>query len=150
MLVRGGTYLLSETLKLGPEHSGIAEAPVIFSAYPDELPLLIGGQAHQRLHASIKDRFSRWRSAGRALRASTFASLFAKANGSTWLAIRISIRKTLTAGGWAYVDGQLVPLYQDVPGEDKRTFHYKPSDERNWDRPEEAEVFVFPRLQLVE
>ncbi|NUQ00669.1 MAG: right-handed parallel beta-helix repeat-containing protein [Armatimonadetes bacterium] len=48
-------------------------------------------------------------------------------------------------GGWAYADGELVPMYKEVPGESKRTVYFKTTDARAWAHPEEGEVFTFPR-----
>ena len=45
VMVRAGTYYLSEPLRLGPEDSGTAKRPVIYCAYPDEEPVLSGGRA---------------------------------------------------------------------------------------------------------
>ena len=45
VLVRGGTYVLSEPLRFGPEDSGTKEHPVVYAAYPGEKPVLSGGRA---------------------------------------------------------------------------------------------------------
>src|SRR5262245_52158991 len=45
VLVRGGTYVLSEPLRFGPEDSGTKENPVVYAAYPGEKPVLSGGRA---------------------------------------------------------------------------------------------------------
>ena len=42
--LRGGDYLLSEPLVLTPADSGTDGAPMIWSAYEDEHPVLSGGQ----------------------------------------------------------------------------------------------------------
>ncbi len=44
VLVRGGTYYLSEPLVLGPDDSGTADCPVIYAAYPGEQVTLSGGR----------------------------------------------------------------------------------------------------------
>src|SRR5262249_28748368 len=43
VLVRGGTYVLEETLVFGPDDSGTAEHPVVYAAYPGERPILSSG-----------------------------------------------------------------------------------------------------------
>ena len=43
ILVREGTYFLSEPFVLGPEDSGTAEAPLTITAYPREHPTISGG-----------------------------------------------------------------------------------------------------------
>jgi GH141 insertion domain/Right handed beta helix region len=42
--VRGGTYRMEAPLLLEPQDSGTAEAPVTFTAYQDERPVLSGGE----------------------------------------------------------------------------------------------------------
>jgi hypothetical protein len=44
VLVRRGTYSLEEPLVFGPEDSGTREAPIVYSAYPHELPVISGGR----------------------------------------------------------------------------------------------------------
>ena len=44
VMVRGGTYCLDAPLVLGPEDSGTAQAPVIYTAHPDERVVLSGGR----------------------------------------------------------------------------------------------------------
>lgn len=41
--LRGGRYELQEPLEFGPGDSGTAEAPVVYSAYQDEIPVLSAG-----------------------------------------------------------------------------------------------------------
>ena len=49
------------------------------------------------------------------------------------------------AGGWAYIDGKPIPMYQKIEGESRRTFRYKPGDVHDWAHPEDAEAVVFPQ-----
>lgn len=44
VVLRGGTYELPETFVLAPEDSGQPGAPVVYSAYPGESPVLSGGR----------------------------------------------------------------------------------------------------------
>jgi parallel beta-helix repeat protein len=44
VIIRGGTYVLSETLSFGPEDSGTSEFPVIYAGYPGETPVFSGGR----------------------------------------------------------------------------------------------------------
>jgi len=43
IFLSGGTYLLTEPLKLGPENGGTADAPVQWKAMPGESPVISGG-----------------------------------------------------------------------------------------------------------
>src|SRR5262249_23785101 len=45
VLVRGGTYVLKETLVFGPEDSGTAQRRIVYAAYPEETPVLSSGRA---------------------------------------------------------------------------------------------------------
>jgi hypothetical protein len=42
--LRGGTYFLGQPLTLGPEDSGTQQAPIVWSAYQNERPVLSGGR----------------------------------------------------------------------------------------------------------
>lgn len=44
VMVRGGKYLLEDTLKLGPKDGGGKDCPVTYTAYPGETPILSGGR----------------------------------------------------------------------------------------------------------
>src|SRR5262245_2158593 len=44
VLVRGGTYVLKQTLVFGPEDSGTQQRRIVYAAYPDETPVLSGGR----------------------------------------------------------------------------------------------------------
>src|SRR5262249_4644184 len=44
VLVRGGTYRLTEPVLFGPEDSGTKDRPVVYAAYPGEKPILSGGR----------------------------------------------------------------------------------------------------------
>lgn len=43
VFLRGGTYFLDAPWTLSPEFSGTSECPVIFAAYPGEIPIISGG-----------------------------------------------------------------------------------------------------------
>ncbi len=44
IMVRGGTYQLSEPFRLEPQDSGHENMPILYGAYPGETPVLSGGQ----------------------------------------------------------------------------------------------------------
>lgn len=45
VLVREGTYFLTEPLQFAPEDSGSEARPVTYAAYPEETPIISGGRA---------------------------------------------------------------------------------------------------------
>ena len=44
VMVRGGKHFLDQTLVLGPPDGGTRDAPVVYTAYPGEKPVLSGGR----------------------------------------------------------------------------------------------------------
>ncbi|MBR0191498.1 MAG: right-handed parallel beta-helix repeat-containing protein [Thermoguttaceae bacterium] len=49
------------------------------------------------------------------------------------------------AGGWAYVDGEIFPMYTDIPDERCDLVKVKEKDFRGWENPSEGMVCLFPR-----
>ena len=142
--VREGVYALKETLKLDKQDSGTESAPVVYRGYQSEKPIIIGGDI-------IKD-FTPYK--GEILKADAGAQGFKSVyfrqlifNGQRQHLARYPNYDANNpyGGGWAYADGKYIPMYQDVPNESKRSFQYKTKDARTWAKPEEVEVFVFPR-----
>jgi hypothetical protein len=144
IFVRGGTYSLGETLKLGPEDSGTPGAPVVYRNYQDERPIVIGGRQITGF-TPYKGRILKADVASQGFRGTHFRQLFA--DGARQHPARYPNYDPANpyGGGWAYADGKPVPMYAEVPGEDKHTLFYKAEDARTWAHPEEGEVFVFPR-----
>lgn len=143
--VRGGEYLIPETFKLSAADSGSEAAAVVYRAFGSEHPVLVGGR-----------RISGWRRwKGEIQEADLSKQDFEHA--AFEMLVFDGRRQHLArwpnfdpqnpyGGGWAYVDGKPIPMYQDVPGESKRAFQVAPGDVRIWQRPNEVEVFVFPRF----
>jgi hypothetical protein len=142
--VRAGRYALARPLRLEAADSGTVAAPVEWRGYRDERPLLHGGRT-----------VTAWQPhEGKILRADLGAQGL---SGVDFRMLLCDGRQQILArypnfdpanpygGGWAYVEGKYVPMYSEIPGEDKRTFRYAAADDRAWARPEEAEVLVFPR-----
>jgi parallel beta-helix repeat protein len=64
--IRGGNYLLNKTIELTKEDAGTATQPIVYKAYPNEVPKLVGGvyvdskswkplnkQAAKRVHPKV-------------------------------------------------------------------------------------------------
>jgi len=142
--LRGGLYELPQGLKFTHEDSGRDYAPVVWQAYEKEKPILIGGRA-------IKD-WKPWKDG--ILQADAAAQGF---KGVAFKQLLFAGRRQHRArypnfdpqnpygGGWAYVDGEMWPMYADRDGEDKHTLLVKKEDWRTWARPGDVEVFIFPR-----
>lgn len=142
--VGGGIYALPQGIKFDSRDSGSAAAPVTWRAQGAEKPVLIGGR-------EIKG-FTPWR--GQILKADLSAQGF---QGAAFHQLIFDGKRMHLArypnfdesnpygGGWAYADGKLVPMYQDIPGEDQHTLTAKAADLHTWAKPAELEVFVFAR-----
>jgi hypothetical protein len=143
--VRGGVYAVAATLTLSAEDAGTAQAPVVWQASAGEKPVIMGGRAiggFQPYRGKILKAD---------LKAQGLAGLYFRqllTNGRRMDLARWPNRDAdhPVTGGWAYADGPPVPMYADIPGEPRNVLRYKPADRRNWARPEEAEVMVFPRF----
>jgi len=142
--VRGGFYGVTETLHLGPDDSGTEAAPVTWRAYQNEKPVLIGGR---RITGFVPHRGKVLKAdvGAQGFRSVYFRQLFMDGRRQILARYPNYDPENPYGGGWAYVDGKPIPIFQDVPNESKRVFQYKPSDTREWSRPEQAEVFVFAR-----
>lgn len=144
VFVRGGMYELEQTLKLEAQDSGSPDAPVVYRAYEDEKPIIIGGR-------QISD-FTPYN--GNILQADVSAQGFKDiyfrqlfCDGKRMHLARYPDFDTENpyGGGWAYVDGEEVAMHANIPGETKHTLQYKTQDTRDWSRSEEGEIFIFPR-----
>ncbi len=143
--VRGGLYALPRTLTFAAEDSGSPTAPVVFRAYQNEKPVLIGGKAITGFK-SYQGQILKADVGAQGFKGIYFRQLFFDGRRQHLARYPNFDTDNPYGGGWAYADGKAVPMYADVPGEDRRTFQYKEQDARAWAHPDEGEVFVFPRF----
>jgi hypothetical protein len=144
VFVREGRYEITATLKFGPEDSGTAESPVVWRAFENEKPVLIGGRAISG--------WKPWRAeilqadvAAQGFKGVAFKQLFVSGKRQQLARYPNFDAKNPYGGGWAFADGEEWPMYSDIPGENKHTLKYRTADARTWSRPVEVEVFVLPR-----
>jgi len=144
VFVRSGLYELAQTLKLDEQDSGNSETQIAYRAYNQEKPVIIGGKKIIEFSA-YKDNILKADVGKQGFNGIYFRQLFC--NGKRMHLARYPNfdPNNPYGGGWAYADGKPVPMYAEVPGENNHTLQYKEQDTRNWSRPEEGEVFVFPR-----
>ncbi|MFO0960538.1 MAG: right-handed parallel beta-helix repeat-containing protein [Isosphaeraceae bacterium] len=144
VIVHGGLYELGQTLEFDRRDSGDEASPVVFRAEGGQEVVIRGGK---RIGGFAPHRGAILKAdlAAQGLGAVAFRQLF---DGGRRLPVARYPNfdpENPYGGGWAYADGDPVPMYQDIPGEDKRTLPYKAADARTWAHPEEVEVFIFPR-----
>jgi hypothetical protein len=142
--VRAGLHALPKGLSLGAEDSGTAEAPVIWRAYQDEKPVLIGGHAITGWKP-WKNGIMQAEVDAQGFKGIHFKQLFFAGKRQHLARYPNFDPQNPYGGGWAYADGEMWPMYAEMEGEDRHTLKVKAADWRQWVRPEEVEVFVFPR-----
>jgi parallel beta-helix repeat protein len=144
VLVGGGAYAQSRTLVLTAEDGGTAEAPIVYRPATQDAVVLRGG----------RDVVGFRPGEGGAMEADlkaqgfvdfTFRELFLDGVRLPLARYPNAVPDNPYGGGWAFADGERVPMYQDVPGERRDLLHYRAKDAREWKDPGEVEVFVFPR-----
>ncbi|MBM3211888.1 hypothetical protein FJZ33_06705, partial [Candidatus Poribacteria bacterium] len=144
VFVRGGMYYLKKTFTLGPEDSGTPDAPIVFRAYQNEKPVLVGGKQITGF-VPYKGNILKADTKSQGFDGIYFRQLFFQGKRQHLARYPNYDPENPYGGGWAYADGEFIPMYKDIPGESRRSLHYKASDAREWANPEEGEVFVFPR-----
>ncbi|OJW05725.1 MAG: hypothetical protein BGO49_26840 [Planctomycetales bacterium 71-10] len=145
VLLRGGVYALPRTFVLSQEDGGTATAPIVYRAHPGEAVVIRGGRdvvdftPHEGsiLEADLK---------AQGFADLAFRELFLDGVRLPLARYPNAVADNPYGGGWAFADGDRVPMYQDVPGEPRNALHYKAKDARAWAKPGEVEVFVFPRF----
>ena len=144
VFIREGRYEITAALKFGPEDSGTADAPVVWRAFENEKPVLVGGRAISG--------WKPWRGeimqadvAAQGFKGVAFKQLFVSGKRQQLARYPNFDAKNPYGGGWAYADGEEWVMYTDIPGENKHTLKYRPADARTWSRPTEVELFVLPR-----
>jgi hypothetical protein len=162
--VRGGVYELTRPLELTAEDSGTTETPIVYRATKGERPALIGGRAIAGF-VPYKGWILKADVGAQGFKGIHFRTLIF--NGRRQEMARYPNRNPndVNGGDWAYVDGQRINMYADMPDDSgyreqnrkldfwqrnipryKRMLRVKAGDVHNWSRPEDGEVSIFPRF----
>ena len=142
--LRAGTYLLPQTFKLDETDSGTAAASVVYRAYNQEKVVLSGGGAIGGW-ITHRDKILKADVAPQGFRGIYFRQLLLDGKRQPLARHPNFDAANPYGGGWTYADGKFVPMYQNIPGENRRSFQMKAEDVHAWSRPEEGEIFVFAR-----
>ena len=128
VLLREGTYRLSEPLVFTPADSGTEAAPVTYQAYPGERPVISGGLP-----------ISGWHAAGRLWR----TVLPRLESGEPWRFNQLFVdgqrrtrARTPNRGEFFRTDGP-------TAGDRNRSFYFHEGDLQEWDRLHDAIVVVY-------
>lgn len=139
VMLRGGDYPLTETLRLTPEDSGSAASPTVWRAYPGERPVLSGGKP---LTGWTVGADGRWR------------VQVANPVGSEWRFQQLFVngqrrsRPRLPKTGFYYVAGEVPPsAAAGATGADR--FRYRPGDiEAGWRNLQDIEALCFQQWSM--
>ena len=126
------------------EDSGTAEAPIVYRAYENE-NADADRRAKSRRFVPHQGQILKADVAAQGFKGVYFRQLFFDGQRQHLARYPNFDPQNPYGGGWAYADGKPVPMYQDMPGENRRTLHYKRRRRPHLGRPEEGEVFIFPR-----
>lgn len=136
VLVRGGTYRLSETLTLGPEDSGTKFSPLIIRAYGKERPVLSGARPVTGF-ATHNGRIYKADLKGSALESFSFRQLFASGKRQILARFPDFDPRDPIGGGFLYVE-------DSVDGGSKNKFKYRAGALREWSNTENSEIVIYP------
>ncbi|NLN92811.1 MAG: right-handed parallel beta-helix repeat-containing protein [Candidatus Hydrogenedens sp.] len=146
VLLRGGKYAITSPIVFEPEDSGTRHAPVVYKAYPDEVPVLFGG----RRIDSWEIREDRWVASVPEAQGDDFAVGAFWVNGERLDAARFP-KAAHTAGDYPaesdffYTDGAV--LIEDAKeGEEKKSstrLRFHQGDILDWTGLDEAVFVVF-------
>jgi hypothetical protein len=141
VFVRGGVYHLAATLILDQRDSGDPGVPIVYRSYRREVPIVtvaaaIGG------FVPFEGRILKANAAAQGFRGSRLRELFFDGKRQPLARYPNFDEKDPYGGGWAYADGR---PGQDIDTIAKHSVHYAERDTSKWAKPEEGEVFVFPR-----
>lgn len=144
VLVRGGDYELARTLDLTAADSGTPAAPVSYRAYPGERVSLFGGRAISGFRP-YRGAIVQADLAAQGLKGVNFRQLYQDGRRQTMARYPNADPARPRTGGWAFVDGTPVSMYQKLPEETTREVKVRPPDVRTWAHPEDGEINIYPR-----
>ncbi len=137
VLVRGGTYRLTEPIVLGPEDSGRKEQPIVYSAYPGEKPVFSGGR-----------KIEGWRKEG----GEVWCAEIPDVKAGRWYFNQLFVggqrrtRARTPNEGYLRAAGPLPGVKNPRDRKDPNVtigFSYRPGDLRRWDRFDDVTLVVY-------
>lgn len=147
-----GLYMIRQKIDFTANDSGTPAAPFTIAAWPDpenpqSRPHLVGGTVlSDWKHSDFSGRSDVWEAdLGKAGITETFRQLFLDGVRQTWARYPNVDPGLPYSGGWAYVAGKRLPMYNDIEGEPTDTVVLREKDARKWTHPTDGEVCIFPR-----
>jgi parallel beta-helix repeat protein len=132
VLLRGGTYFITEPIVFTPEDSGTADAPITYAAYPGEKPILSGGLAIKGWKPTTVGRKNLW--------IVDFPSGVQLSSRQLFVNGKRCIRPRLPKEG-LYRIAEVPGLTADTAKTARQTqFRYSPGDIRAWENLTDVEI----------
>ena len=152
LLLSPGIYMVRETLGFNKNDSGSKDAPLTIKALSDGTaesarPHLVGGVVvtdWQKTTFNGRDDVyvADLKPLGITKK---FKQLYLDGTRQIWARYPNYNPDLPYSGGWMYVDGVRPPMYKDIPGEPCNTVVVRQKNLRDWSRPTDCEVCIFPR-----
>ncbi len=143
VVLSSGTYALTQTLQLGKDDSGTTEAPIVYRAAEGAKVQVIGGRVITGF-VPYKGSILKAKVSDQGLKGVNFRQLFFNGKRQRLARYPNFDAENPYGGGFAYVEGKIVNIYDKCPGANYRSFHYKAKDARKWSNPSDGELFIFP------
>ena len=158
ILLHPGIYMVRKTVAFTKDDSGTESAPLTIKAWKDpksagDWPKLVGGVVVPEWKKSDFSNAALSSIGGQVYEAdlkplgieNKFRQIYLNGTRQIWARYPNHDPALPYSGGWAYVDGKRIPMYTDVEGERTDTVVIREKDQRNWSRPTDGEVCIFPR-----
>ena len=158
ILLHPGIYTIRRTVEFTTEDSAAESAPLTIKAWkdpksPNDWPKLVGGVVVSDWKKSDFDNKTLSSAGGQIFEADLkpldingkFRQIYLNGRRQIWARYPNYDPALPYSGGWAYVDGNRPPMYTDIEGERTDTVVMRAKDQRNWSRPTDGEVCIFPR-----
>jgi Right handed beta helix region len=137
IILRGGRYFLPQGLTLDK-----ADSNTTWRAWQGEQPVLVGGvqvKGWQLWKEGI------YQADVSHLKGTRFTQLLFNGQRQHLARYPNFDPARPVSGGWAYVEGKQVSMYDPHPDDDPKCLRVKPADWREWAHPEDVSVFVYAR-----
>ncbi len=146
--VRAGAYELPATFRLTAEDAGTEAAPIAYRACPGERVVLTGSR---QVTGFVPHRGEIVKAdvGAQGFKDIRFQQLFLDGRRQVMARYPNFDPSNPHGGGFAYVEGEPLSMYKDLPEEELRVIHCKPADVREWAHPERGEVIIFPRYNWI-
>ena len=158
ILLHPGIYMVRKTVEFTKDDSGTESAPLTIRAWkdpksPNDWPKLVGGVVVSDWKKSDFSNAALSSASGQVFEADLkplaidgkFRQIYLNGTRQIWARYPNYDPALPYSGGWAYVDGERLPMYKDIEGERIDTVVLREKDLRHWSRPTDGEVCIFPR-----